>query len=431
MNEYELSLISAAKKGKKKSLERLMDSYHKKVVELIGVCLGDKSKAEAIFPAVAGAVGANLKNLANDADFEYLLNAAVVNECKKFPEFNAGNAALIPVAPPVRSPAQPQGGAANVVGGPGGGVFQESVPGKSAAPAGVDLLTALKARRSVKNFRPDPVPQQIIDQIIEAGLYAPNGRGAQAASIIAVTDPSMRQYLAALNANFWGKDGDPFYGAPVILVVIADTSAPTYVYDGSLVIGNMLNAAYALGVGACWIHRAKQMFETNEGKTFLRAIGVPDGYEGIGNCVVGYPAAAPAPAAPRKPGRVYTVAAPLDLSAAVAGAPASQGTVAGAITVQSGSMKGATIPVADGETISLGKDPNTVNFIFPPDYKNVSRMHLEVTFNAAANKYTVVDHSTNGTLLIGGQRLVKDQPTAIDRNTVLLLANDECTVLLV
>ncbi len=144
-------------------------------------------------------------------------------------------------------------------------------------------------RRSIKKYKPDPVPADLISEIVEAGMYAPSGMGRQPCIILAVTNRQLRDRLSAINAKILGREGtDPFYGAPAVLVVLADRTASTYLYDGSLVMGNMLNAAGSLGLGACWIHRAKEMFETPEGKEILKELNIEGDYAGIGNCIVGY-----------------------------------------------------------------------------------------------------------------------------------------------
>ena len=152
-----------------------------------------------------------------------------------------------------------------------------------------EVIEAIMNRRSCKSYLPDAVPQEIIDQVIEAGLYAANGRDK----------------IEALNSTYLPKGGTPFYGAPAVLIVLGDKSAPTYVYDGSLAMGNMMLAAQALGVGSCWSHRAKQVFDSEEGKEILASLGVEGDYEGIGNLVLGYPAGEPKQAAPRREGRVF------------------------------------------------------------------------------------------------------------------------------
>ena len=170
-----------------------------------------------------------------------------------------------------------------------------------------EVLKAIKERRSTKSFKSDMVPMEIIDQICEAGKWAANGKGAQAGMIVAVTDKETRDKLSRLNAAVMGADTDPFYGAPVVLVVLADKSVPTYVYDGSLVMGNLMLAAHSLNVGSCWIHRAKQVFDSEEGKAILASLGVEGEWEGIGNCVIGYPAGEPKEPKPRKENWVYKI----------------------------------------------------------------------------------------------------------------------------
>lgn len=166
-----------------------------------------------------------------------------------------------------------------------------------------DILT----RRSVKKYKSAPVPQEIIDKIINAGLYAANGMGTQSPIIIQVTNKEMRDKLSKMNADVMGANTDPFYGAPAVLVVLADKSRPTAVYDGSLVMGNLMLAAHALGIGSCWIHRAKEEFESEEGKEILKSLGIEGEYVGIGHCILGYADGEPKPAAERKPGRVFKI----------------------------------------------------------------------------------------------------------------------------
>lgn len=152
------------------------------------------------------------------------------------------------------------------------------------------------------------VPKDIIEKIIEAGTYAATGLGRQSPIILAVTDKEMRDQLSRMNAEIMGKDGfDPFYGAPVVLVVLADKERPTYLYDGSLVMGNLMLAAADLGIGSCWIHRAKEEFESEEGKEILKSLGIEGDYEGIGHCVLGYADGPQPEAAPRKEDYVHWV----------------------------------------------------------------------------------------------------------------------------
>jgi nitroreductase len=148
-----------------------------------------------------------------------------------------------------------------------------------------------------------------LQKIIEAGTYAATGMGKQSPIIIAVTNRELRDKISAMNARIMGKPEvfDPFYGAPELLIVLADRSVPTYVYDGSLVMGNMMNAAEDLGISSCWIHRAKEEFETEEGRELLDKLGIEGDYEGIGHLALGYAAAPPKEAAPRKANYVYYI----------------------------------------------------------------------------------------------------------------------------
>ena len=168
-----------------------------------------------------------------------------------------------------------------------------------------ETMKTLMERRSCRSYKPDPVPAEILDQILEAGTYAATGTGRQSPVMIAVTDKKTRDELSAMNAAVMGASSDPFYGAPVVIVVLADRSAGTYLYDGSLVMGNLMNAAHSLGVASCWIHRAKEEFESDEGKAILKKLGIEGDYEGIGHCVLGYAARESAPAAPRKENYIF------------------------------------------------------------------------------------------------------------------------------
>lgn len=171
----------------------------------------------------------------------------------------------------------------------------------------MDAFETLMTRRSVRKYKPDMVPQEKLQRILEAGEYAATGRGRQSPIILAVTDKTMRDQLSKMNAAIMGVDSDPFYGAPVVLVVLADKTVPTYLYDGSLVMGNLMNAAHAEGIASCWIHRAKEEFNSPEGKKILQDLGITGDYEGIGHCILGYADGdEPAPA-PRKEDYVYYV----------------------------------------------------------------------------------------------------------------------------
>lgn len=154
-----------------------------------------------------------------------------------------------------------------------------------------EIIKNIEERRSIRKYKEDIVPKEIIEKVVEAGTYAPSGMGMQSSIIIAITNKEVRDKLSKLNAKIMGVDKDPFYGAPVVLVVLAKKEIPTHIYDGSLVMENLMLAANSLGLGSCWIHRAKEEFETEEGKEILKSLGInPDEYEGIGNCILGYKA---------------------------------------------------------------------------------------------------------------------------------------------
>ena len=151
-----------------------------------------------------------------------------------------------------------------------------------------DVLETIKTRRSIRKFKPDMIPKDLLEKIIEAGTYAATGMGKQSPIILAITKKELRDQLSEWNAKIMGTDTDPFYGAPVVLVVLANKERPTALYDGSLVMGNLMLEAHALGIGSCWIHRAKEEFESEEGKELLKSLGIEGDYEGIGHCVLGY-----------------------------------------------------------------------------------------------------------------------------------------------
>ena len=170
-----------------------------------------------------------------------------------------------------------------------------------------DTLTTLKTRRSCRAYKPEHVEEDKLNAILEAGTYAATGMGKQSPIILVIKDQAIRDQLAKLNAAAMGMDIDPFYGAPELLVVLANKAMPTYIYDGSLVMGNMMNAAADLGVASCWVHRAKEEFESKEGKAILKKLGIEGDYEGIGNLILGYASKPAANAAPRKENYVYCI----------------------------------------------------------------------------------------------------------------------------
>ena len=169
-----------------------------------------------------------------------------------------------------------------------------------------EVIKNIVERRSIKKYKNIPVEENLIDEIVMAGTYAPSGMNRQSPIILAITNQEVRDNIASINAKIMGTDIDPFYGAPVVLVVLADKDCPTHVYDGSLVMGNMMLAAHSLGLGSCWIHRAKETFETEEGREILKNLGIEGEYEGIANCILGYPDEVKE-ASPRKENYIYKI----------------------------------------------------------------------------------------------------------------------------
>jgi len=170
-----------------------------------------------------------------------------------------------------------------------------------------ETLTTLKTRRSCRAYKPELIEEEKLNAILEAGTYAATGMGKQSPIILAVTDRALRDRLSKMNAAVMGADMDPFYGAPEVVIVLANKEIPTYLYDGSLVMGNMMNAAADLGVASCWIHRAKEEFESEEGRAILKDLGIEGNYEGIGHLILGYAAKPENAPAPRKAGYIYRV----------------------------------------------------------------------------------------------------------------------------
>ena len=170
-----------------------------------------------------------------------------------------------------------------------------------------EVIEMMKTRRSIRKFKPEVLPEEIIEQIAEAGTYAATGKNLQSPIIIAVTNKQLRDRISEMNRKIggWQEGFDPFYGAPAMLIVLADKNVPTAVYDGSLVMGNLMLAAHSLGVGSIWIHRAKEEFESEEGKAILAELGITGDYVGIGHCALGYIDGEEPKAAPRKENWVY------------------------------------------------------------------------------------------------------------------------------
>lgn len=170
-----------------------------------------------------------------------------------------------------------------------------------------ETLKTLETRRSCRSYKPELIEDEKLKAILKAGTYAATGMGRQSPIIIAVTDRAMRDKLSKMNAAVMGSDSDPFYGAPELLIVLGNKDISTYLYDGSLVMGNLMNAAADLGVASCWIHRAKEEFESEEGKAILKSLGIEGNYEGIGHLILGYAAGPANEPVPRKEDYIYYI----------------------------------------------------------------------------------------------------------------------------
>lgn len=170
-----------------------------------------------------------------------------------------------------------------------------------------EFLDLLLTRRSVRAYKPDPVPEALLEEVLRAGTYAPTGGGRQSPVLVAVTDKAARDEISRLNAAVMGRDTDPYYGAPVLVLALADPASSTWVEDASCALENMMLAAHALGLGSVWVHREREIFDSEAGKALLRAWGLPETLRGVGSIALGY-ASGPAPApAPRKDGYIVRV----------------------------------------------------------------------------------------------------------------------------
>lgn len=164
-----------------------------------------------------------------------------------------------------------------------------------------EILKGIKERRSCRSYKAEQIKDTELDTVLEAATYAPTGRNLQAPKIVVVQDKETIEILRKLNAEVMGNpDSDPFYGAPTVVIVFSDKNVSTHLEDGSLVMGAMMLAAHAVGLGSCWIHRARQTFETETGKALMKKWGIGENYVGIGNCILGYAQVENPPARPRK-----------------------------------------------------------------------------------------------------------------------------------
>ena len=170
-----------------------------------------------------------------------------------------------------------------------------------------ETLKNLEERRSIRKYKDEQIRDEQLNEILEAGTYAPTGMGAQSPVMVVIQDKETIWELSKMNADVMGTNSDPFYGAPTVIVVLADKNRLTYVEDGSLVMGNLMNAAHAVGVDSCWIHRAKEVFESEKGKELLKKWNIEGNYVGIGNCILGYRDCQYPKAKPRKAGYIVRV----------------------------------------------------------------------------------------------------------------------------
>lgn len=170
-----------------------------------------------------------------------------------------------------------------------------------------EAMKNLLERRSVRGYKKELVPAEVLDEILEAGKYAPSGMGQQKTLMVVTQNPELIAKLSKMNADVMGVKSDPFYGAPTVVIVFADSEQGTCVENGSLVMGNLMNAAHAVGVDSCWIHRAREVFDSKEGKALKNEWGVPESYVGIGHCVLGYHSGDYPEAKARKDGFVIRV----------------------------------------------------------------------------------------------------------------------------
>ena len=171
-----------------------------------------------------------------------------------------------------------------------------------------ETLRVLKERRSVRRYKAEQITEAELNAVLEAGTWAPSAKGLQTSVLVVVQDPETIAHMSRLNAEIQGNPGtDPFYGAPTVVVVLGDGEKLYWLQDGSLVVGNLMNAAAALGLGSCWINRAMELFDRPEGKELLKKWGLPETYRGVGNCILGYvDGELPAPK-PRKDGWIHRV----------------------------------------------------------------------------------------------------------------------------
>ena len=162
-----------------------------------------------------------------------------------------------------------------------------------------EVLKCIRERRSIRAYEPRQISDEALEAVLQAGTFAPIGRGSQSPKMVVVQDKETLALLSKLNAGILGSMGDPFYGAPTVVVVFVDTTRPTWLEDGTMVMANLMLAAHAVGLGSCWVHRARPVFESEAGKALMEKWGIPQNYAGVAHCILGYAAETPK-AKPRK-----------------------------------------------------------------------------------------------------------------------------------
>ena len=171
---------------------------------------------------------------------------------------------------------------------------------KRAASVSNEVLNIIKERRSIRTYKADAIPEELLNAVLEAGTFAPTGGGKQSPIIVAITSPQYRKKIAELNAEVMGSESDPYYGAPVVVLVLADGNANTFIEDGSCVLENMMLAATSLGLGSVWVHREREIFDNVKGKKLLKEWGLSESLRGVGAIALGYPDSSDVKAAERK-----------------------------------------------------------------------------------------------------------------------------------
>ena len=163
-----------------------------------------------------------------------------------------------------------------------------------------DFIKLIETRRSIRSYKKEPVSEKDLNKILEAGTYAPTGGGRQSPTVVAVTSPKYREKITELNEKVRKTSNDPYYGAPVVVLVLADGNASNFVEDGSCVLMNMMLAAHSLGLGTVWVAKEREIFDSEEGKELLEEWNLPTTLRGVGALALGYANEEPKKAAPRK-----------------------------------------------------------------------------------------------------------------------------------